>query len=467
MKAHPMDIINQIAEKNGAGSKAIKEQIAADHLDVPEFIKVVEYALNPWKEYYVTVIPGLNELKSDARKIKDMSKKGHVNIFDKKAAKLPWKQQFDEMFKLLDDLSTRKLAPNSNVARQTAVAWAEKCGEGTIELFQRILKKDLRCGMQESSFNKVKPGWVPTFDVQLAQPFNMDKIKYPCYVEPKFDGERCLAFVTYDGTDGEVLFLSRNGKQHQNFGCFASDLLAMCKGEGNTVVDCEVINKFGFQTLQKLPSNYDPAFDTSNLQCVVFDIMPQSAFESQVFDDTQEVRKKRLSSLFKNFTSKNIIQADVKVANNYQDVEQMFDYWVKKGLEGIIIKDPTGKYEFKRSYTWIKQKRDKTDDLEIVDVEFGMSGKKWEGKCGSLIVRRINSSGQEIRIGVKSGLLDYDHENIQIVGDQILWKAPTGEFINIKGKLIEVKYDQETDDGSLRFPRIIRRDNSLIRLDKN
>lgn len=467
MKLHPIEIISNIASQKGTGSRKSQEKIIKEHLDVPEFVKTVQYALDPFMNFYIKTVPGLKDIVA-----KHKHKSAAKDMFSNRKV-LTWKEQFRTMFELLDKMSTRKLAPNSGESRNAILEWADNCGAGTIECFTKILNKDLRCNIGATTFNKIKPNWIREFKIQLAEPFDQNKLIFPCYVEPKFDGERCLAFLSYDGSDGDVIYLSRNGLPFYNYGCFTKELIKLFKGKGQIVLDCEVIHKHGFQSGQKVPVNYDPTFTGQNLQLIVFDWITQEGFDSGSFDLTQKERSFELSKMLKNLTygtdsvqSSLIVRVDTKIANNLDDASAIYDYWVNKGLEGVILKQPDGKYEFKRSNSWVKWKPTKTEDLTIVGIELGDDKKKWAGKCGSVIVERNSKNGEKIKVNVASGLLEYDHENIREDGDQIIWKSPSGEFINIKGKIIEVAFDCETEDGSLRFPRIKRRETTFVRNDK-
>lgn len=477
MKAHPAEIISKIAEQSGTGSRKAQEKIITEHLDVPEFVKVVEYANDPFRNFYVATVPGLSDVAAKAKQRSTMARKGVVDMFDddddSKTTVLPWKEQFRTMFELLDNLSSRKLAPNSGEARNAILDWAKHCGSGAIECFKKIINKDLRCNVGTTTFNKIKPNWIREFKIQLAKPFDEKKLSFPCYVEPKFDGERCLAFLAFDGTDGGVTFFSRNGIQFQNYGCFTSELLRLFKGHGQVIVDCEVIHKQGFQAGQKVPVNYDPTFTGDNLQLIVFDWVPQDAFDAGKHDLTQEKRTAELSKIFRGLVygdpqvaNNKIVMVDTKLARSIEEAYDIYDHWVGKGLEGVIMKQPDGLYEFKRTDSWLKWKPTQTADLKVVGIELGDSKKKWAGKCGSIVVERTAKDGSVVKVNVASGLLEHDHENIQEIGNQIIWKSPTGELIDIKGKIVEVAYDCETDDGSLRFPRIKRREATFIRTDK-
>ncbi len=118
---------------------------------------------------------------------------------------------------------------NEFIRVATICANREKTGNAAIELMQsvfqraskeqerwmrKILKKNLAIGISVKSLNKIQPGFIPTFEVSLAQKFDMKRVKGDeVYVEPKLDGIRCLAIVE----DGEAKLFTRAGKLISNF----------------------------------------------------------------------------------------------------------------------------------------------------------------------------------------------------------------------------------------------------------
>lgn len=83
---------------------------------------------------------------------------------------------------------------------------------------QRILLKNLRCGVQESTVNKIWPGTINSFSVALAATLKsefvkdegikiLERVNYPVRAEPKLDGLRCIAVKR----EGVVTFYTRNG----------------------------------------------------------------------------------------------------------------------------------------------------------------------------------------------------------------------------------------------------------------
>jgi Straboviridae DNA ligase len=117
---------------------------------------------------------------------------------------------------LLEKLSKRELTGNAAKDAVTEIL----TGATTLQQkwCQRILLKNLRCGLQESSINKVWPGVVKSFAVALACTLKSEFVKgegikilepvsYPVRVEPKLDGLRCIAVKQ----NGKVTFFTRNG----------------------------------------------------------------------------------------------------------------------------------------------------------------------------------------------------------------------------------------------------------------
>jgi DNA ligase-1 len=116
---------------------------------------------------------------------------------------------------------------------------------------------------------------------------------------------------------------------------------------------------------------------------------------------------------------------------------------VAEGFEGIMIKDPNGKWEGKRSVAWLKQKPFIEVSLAVIETEEG-TGRN-VGKMGALVCEGTED-GKLIRVNVGSGFTDKDRDEF--------WSC------KVDGQVIEVRADAITQnqDGtySLRFPRFMR-----------
>jgi hypothetical protein len=117
---------------------------------------------------------------------------------------------------VLPPLSSRTMTGND--AKQWVTDAFERMNENQQKWCLRILLKNLRVGVQESTLNKVWPGLVKSFAVALATTVKsefvkgegiriLDNVEYPVRCEPKLDGLRCIAVKQ----DGVVTLFTRNG----------------------------------------------------------------------------------------------------------------------------------------------------------------------------------------------------------------------------------------------------------------
>ena len=109
---------------------------------------------------------------------------------------------------------------------------------------------------------------------------------------------------------------------------------------------------------------------------------------------------------------------------------------ISKGYEGIMIKDISASYQFKRDWSVMKFKAFFDADVPIIGMQEGTG--KHAGKLGSFLV---DYKGVNVRVG--SGLTDELRENLWADKDTHL------------GRIIEVRYQEVTPDGSLRFPTFV------------
>lgn len=267
-------------------------------------------------------------------------------------------------------------------------------------VLDKILQKDLDCGIGAKTVEKICPGLIPSFDVQLANK-DQSKIKFPCYAEVKANGKRVIAIANID----TVQYFSRQGKELYNFHCFDKELLGIAAGI-KMVFDGEVSGNTGnhkkdFKISQSVPKKPDPNYDDSVLRYKVWDMMTTWSWNNQKCSETQRERSNSLKdAIFSYWETMNIdpkvVWSRPKIIKNKKKLLEYFNKMVKRGEEGLVVKDPEGKYEFKRSNTWIKMKVGKDVDLPIVDVVEGK--KSWEKTLAAVVVEY---KGNRVHCGVK------------------------------------------------------------------
>jgi len=294
--------------------------------------------------------------------------------------------------------------------------------------YRRILIKDMRAGFGEKSVNTVakkqkKPQYaVPVFEVMLAHDGanHEGKITGKKLVEPKLDGVR-VAF-------------------EDNLDNFARSY----------VFDGEVVST-SFQALMKEVHRKENA-QAQDARLMLFDVIPLSEFKLGESAMGQRRRsaflRENFSKIFADSGCIDIITQREFDLDVFTDEIEFRDYnkqMVTEGFEGIMIKDPNGKWEGKRSTAWLKQKPFIEVSLEITAVEEG-TGRNL-GRLGAVICQG-RDDGKDIQVNVGSGFTDSDRREYWQARDSLL------------GQVIEVRADAITQnqDGtySLRFPRFMR-----------
>ena len=323
------------------------------------------------------------------------------------------------------------------------------------DFYRRILIKDLRCGVSEKTVNTVakktkKSNYsVPVFECMLAHDGanHESKITGKKLVEPKLDGVRVLTVVDYESRI--VTMYTRNGKELVNFPHIVKAFEDNMDNWGRSYVfDGEVVST-SFQALMKEVHRKENV-QAQDARLMLFDIVPLTEFKAGASVMGQKRRsaflRENFSKLFADSGCIDIIAQREFDLDVFTDEIEFKDYnkqMVAEGFEGIMIKDPNGKWEGKRSVAWLKQKPFIEVSLAVIETEEG-TGRN-VGKMGALVCEGTED-GKLIRVNVGSGFTDKDRDEF--------WSC------KVDGQVIEVRADAITQnqDGtySLRFPRFMR-----------
>lgn len=330
-----------------------------------------------------------------------------------------------DIFKdLMYQLSVRELTGNN--ARDTIRAFMECTTEAWANVILNILKKDLRCGMGAKAINKVYKNLVPEEFCMLAIPCKKGKITYPVYVDTKLDGIRAVAKVK----DGDVVIYSRRGKVFNNYKNIERELLQLPDG----IYDGEIEAGGDFQALMRtVTKKIDGEEMGSKATFSIFDL----AKENTTLED-RLIMLYGLDTEIKRLDLKSIMIVSGKIVNDEEELTTYYGHKVLEGKEGIMIKALDGLYEYKRSKAWQKMKPVSTEDFEVVAVEEGTG--KYENHLGAIVCKLPN--GGTVNIG--SGFKDDERKEYWDKQDDII------------GKIVEIRFQEKTNDGSLRFPVFVR-----------
>lgn len=422
-------ILDELAAESGRNAKiAILEK----HKNNQLLAEVIETALNPFKNFYIKKIPEYLPQNTPSSSLEDA-----LGTF-------------------VPDLMNRVITGNLAIdALRDRLACLS---EDDAEVLKLIIAKDLKCGVQASTANKVWKDLVPVYPCMLASGFEqrlVDKIEFPALVQLKLDGMRFNAIVRFEDEIGKVEFRSRNGKELSiPNDIFAKQFILMAEmmNLGDIVFDGELLitddsgkpidRQTGNGILSKSIKGTMSKTEAETVHATLWDAIPLAPFQKGKFETPYYVRFKDLDDFVfvmsrESVYKKYISIVETRTAEDYEQAQQIFQYYLNDGQEGIILKSRDNIWEDKRAKDQIKFKGELECDLKIVDVVEGTG--KYEGLLGAII---CETSDGIIKVNVGSGFND-DHRK-------------TLKKEDLMDKIVAVKYNSriknKSGDESLFLP---------------
>lgn len=362
-------------------------------------------------------------------------------------------------------LESRELT--GNMARDTLRAAADASSVRDWNgFYRRVLLKDLKCGVTESTINKVLERIgkkdasalghvIPVFSCQLAKPAedNPRHMRGQKLLDAKLDGVRILAFLDRDRN--EVILRTREGRIKENFPHVETMLKNIIPHlKESMVLDGEMVSR-SFQTLMT-QLNRSEDVDTSDAKFALFDCLPVNDFMTGECGLTQIQRHEALvlfEPLLASASNGSIyvvpkLLVDLDTEEGMANFREFNREAVDAGYEGIMIKDPNATYVTKRSVNWLKIKPKITVDLEVVGFENGNSDGKFSETLGGMICEG-EDNGRKIRVTVGGGYSEELRTWIWDNRDRVL------------GCIVEIESDaitkpQDGEHHGLRFPQFHR-----------
>lgn len=389
-------------------SRIEKECILRQHLTDPTLKRVLFLALDPFTQFYIRKIPNYIPGPASINRSTMMLEGALDN---------------------LEQISKRVVTGNAAINHLKMIL--ESVTTDDAYVIERIIEKDLRCGVSEATVNKIWPGLIPTYPVMLASGFDekvMAKMSYPAYVQLKLDGMRFNAIVN----NGKVEFRSRNGKHIDLLGNLEQEFLFMA-GSESCVFDGELVvrdsqgimnRQKGNGILNKAVKGTISAMEASMVHATIWDIIPFSAFQQGVYNTSYQERFGKLQQLV---LPGRISLIENRVVNTEDEAHELFQEYFNKGEEGIILKDINAPWEDKRVKHQVKFKGELECDLLCMDWQEG-TGKN-VGKLGALV---LTSADGVVKVNVGSGFTDEQRDKY------------TKE--NTVGKVVAVKYNAKIQD---------------------
>jgi len=428
--------LNKFFESLAANSsRNFKIEQLEKHSDNETLREVVRLALDPFTNFYIRKIPQYSFVGEDSE---------HQTSLEMALENLYY-------------LSSREVTGNGAIAHLGAILSGLEPDDAKV--IERIIQKDLKCGVQVSTANAVWGGLIKEYPVMLCSPFEqklVDKIKFPAFVQLKMDGMRFNAIVR----DGKVEYRSRNGKEIQLLGNLDADFIAMA-GDVDCVFDGELLVKengkildrqTGNGILNKANKGTITAADAAKVHATVWDVIPYMYFVDGECPVAYSKRYDSLATLLAKHEPEKVGLVYSVSVENIEAANVIFEKFLADGQEGIILKDKNGIWENKRSKGQIKFKGELECDLKIVAVEEGTG--KYAGMLGAIL---CESSDGVIKVSVGSGFTDQQRKDLW--GKNIVDKVAAIKYnMRIKNKsgeeslflpiVLEVRDDKEVADSS-------------------
>lgn len=320
--------------------------------------------------------------------------------------------------------------------------WLSLQPENVRKWYVRIIKKDLKCGVDLAIANKA--GYdLPHFKVQLATDGNkckkIDKIlEDRVAISNKIDGYRCIAI----GVNGKFTLYSRNGTIFNNFPSIAQDLSRLFP-EGNFVFDGEVVSD-DFSQMQRSAFADKRGTVVGDVKYLIFDAIPYDEWASQEFKKPFFDRYQDLLTILVlkgkgSWGSVSVVIHDIDTFT-VDSIKAQQQNSEAEGYEGLMLKPNIPYYVGRSQNKMLKFKSANTQDCEILSLIPGKGKMVDSTMMGAMLVRQEN--GQKCMVG--SGFKLEERGGLLKQKDALI------------GRVAEIKYQELTNDGIMRFPVFIR-----------
>jgi len=373
---------------------------------------------------------------------------------------------YDEMFELLDNLRRRVISGNN--ALNITKSFMEKLTPPERETFKCILNKDLKCSVNIKTINKVYDNMLIESDFQLANKFDPEK-DYGVdewLWSYKLDGIRMRVKVD------DMIPFGRNSKPIKNTE-FMLEELQQITNEFREIdfFDGEIyVPGLEFNKIQSMISKDDlPPDRKYNLKYFIFITLPKNYIQGENDREVIELTNRVKEYCKNNLKIVKVLEQKL-VKNDINEIYRLREEAIRKGFEGIMLRNPNKIYDFKRSDALLKFKKFHTADLEVVGVEKGIikvvtdDTLKEVETLGALICKGWLDDGKGkkwIETKVGSGFTFNERMNIYENPDKYIGKMVEVEYF----ELTKNKNRKDENIYSLRFPVFKRwredRDNIL------
>ena len=264
-------------------------------------------------------------------------------------------------------------------------------------------------------------------------------ISFPCYVQPKLDGLRCIIYR--DSITGEIRRQSRTGTYFDTMSHIAQSLTPFFQKHPNVVLDGELYTPdIPFEELagliKKKKLTDKDSIRLSAIKYHIYDIIDEgSAYEKRYSDIKKMFAQLAASSASSpHELPQYICLVETIEAKTDAEFRAEFSRFIQGGYEGIMLRNKGGLYRCNyRSYDLQKYKEFEEDEFKIIGFTQGDGRDK-----GTVIWICETKEGKDFTVRPRGTM-----ENRRKLFED-------GE--KYVGKMLTVIYQELTEEGKPRFP---------------
>lgn len=429
-----LNALDEIARCSGTNEKKDRLRV---RLQDKNFSMVVRLALDPKLHFKMTKLPTpKDDLLSVAAQFNER-----------------------EVFSCLKTFAAQ--AGVSNVEKYELAGAVNKV-PGATEIINRIIKKDLRCGVKLAVVNSVHPDFIKVWPYMRCRSHsekNLGNIKYPAIAQLKANGTHID--IVYDSSSRKLSFHSRVGNEYDFLGMLNDEAMKLFNdgkmsgvfiGEG-VVLDNNghiLDRKTGNGVITKALEGTITREEISRIRIQLWEFVPYENF----FDEDKGIHLEYEDSLdLVEMQTENLLQfssIEYQMVENYEEVLSYYRDVKSRNLEGLVIKNTDGIFKSTNSGTpnQVKVKAVLGEEFEaefrIVGINPGKEGTRFQYGIGSL--QYVSQCGRIVG-NVGSGM---SHKERDCWTDQ-----------DVVGKIATIRFDEiiqdKRDDSvySLYAPRLI------------
>ncbi|WNA15790.1 DNA ligase [Xanthomonas phage XaC1] len=359
-----------------------------------------------------------------------------------------------------------------NAARQKLYDMLVSLSKEDALVLERVVMKDLDCGVQESTANAVLgKNFIPEQPYMRCSLVTEKTIKnitsltdpvynYTAVSEVKMDGQ----YLDHVIRENTYVSTSRNGKVYDFLGTKDAEAYALAaelkrldpvfdtgvalNGEALATDKSGTIHKRETSNgiVQKAGKDSISDEEAESVIFVVWDVLPYDKFVDGEWKKERKYRREILEKAINNLNLKYFRMVEYKVVNS---IDEAFDYneeVINRGEEGTILKCESAIWKFHTSPKQLKMKLEMDIDLIITGFNYGESDGKFSNTIGSI---KAESADGLIKVNV-SGFKEKDDEWTR---DEILRRWNEIEDTIMTVTTTELTRDKRTGQRSIFLPR--------------